>query len=78
MSSQHGCRRRCKSILCCVVHFMLRANLYKLCLDDFVQTYLVAYLLVNNAAGQLYCSACDRVFKSKLGLASHIRAHARR
>ncbi|PZC74586.1 hypothetical protein B5X24_HaOG207638 [Helicoverpa armigera] len=37
-----------------------------------------SYTYTLNSAGQLYCSACDRVFKSKLGFASHIRAYARR
>ncbi|KAI8440933.1 hypothetical protein MSG28_009230 [Choristoneura fumiferana] len=37
-----------------------------------------SYTYTYNSAGQLYCHACRRVFKSKFGLASHIRAHNRR
>uniref|UniRef100_A0A2H1WXI8 SFRICE_041042 n=1 Tax=Spodoptera frugiperda TaxID=7108 RepID=A0A2H1WXI8_SPOFR len=37
-----------------------------------------SYIYTYNAAGQLYCYNCDRIFKTKFGLASHIRAHDRK
>lgn len=37
-----------------------------------------SYKYTYNAGGQLYCPTCDRIFKTKFGLASHIRAHARK
>ncbi|CAG9123571.1 unnamed protein product [Plutella xylostella] len=36
-----------------------------------------SYNYTYNRMGQLYCAQCDRVFKTKFGLASHIRAHNR-
>ncbi|CAK1586910.1 unnamed protein product [Parnassius mnemosyne] len=37
-----------------------------------------SYTYTYNSAGQLYCHACQRAFKTKFGLASHIRAHDRK
>lgn len=35
------------------------------------------YTYSYNSSGQLYCAACNRTFKTKFGLASHIRSHQR-
>ncbi|CAG9136750.1 unnamed protein product [Plutella xylostella] len=34
-----------------------------------------SYNYTYNSSGQLYCTPCSRVFKTKFGFASHIRAH---
>ncbi|XP_063631888.1 zinc finger protein 761-like [Cydia splendana] len=34
-----------------------------------------SYVYSLNEAGQFYCHRCNRVFKTKVGLSSHIRAH---
>jgi hypothetical protein len=37
-----------------------------------------SYTYTYNDQGQLYCTQCDRTFKTKFGFASHIRAHQRK
>lgn len=37
-----------------------------------------SYNYTYNESGQLHCAICDRIFKTKFGFASHIRAHERR